>query len=147
MNKSTRKKILMQLCLLGLLVILTTSVKAQLLGTLNHAESWSIEFVGLGSSNVADVTVTFIDSRGKQDVDVFTIPISGIDRTLIYNNANIGSNIRRIIINIDFPIYANAGTEMSIWQGDERPGQPPWIFPVVNDATPTRYVFNVATAP
>ena len=81
MNKSTRKKILMQLCLLGLLVIGTTSGKAQLLGTLNHAESWSIEFVGLGSSNVADVTVTFIDSRGKQDVDVFTIPISGTDRT------------------------------------------------------------------
>lgn len=147
MKKSALNKIAFQLCLLAILVFGVTPAKSQFIGTLNQRDSWSLEFFGLGAADNACVTVTFIDSRGRQEVDVFTIPVGSPESTLVYDKADIGNNIRRIIINIDFPIYVYLGAEMSIWQGSERPGQPPWKFPVVNDATPTRYVFNVAAAP
>ena len=148
MKKLALDKIAIHICLLVLLAFAsTTSAEAQLIGTLDQGDSWSLEFHGLGAADNASVTVTFIDSRGKQHVDVFTIPVGSTDSTLVYDKASIGNNIRRIIINIDFPIYLNLGAEMFIWQGSERPGQPPWTFPVVNEGTPTRYVFNVATTP
>jgi hypothetical protein len=138
MKKLALDKIAVPICLLVFLAFAsTTSAEAQLIGTLDQGDSWSLEFLGLGAADNASVMVTFIDSRGKQHVDLFTIPVGSPVSTLVYDKASIGNNIRRIIL----------GAEMFIWQGSERPRLPTWTFPVVNDATPMRYVFNVAAAP
>lgn len=144
MNHLSLKNISIKVCLLAFLVVAgPTCAEAELLGTLDRGETWSLEFAPAGPTDEVGVTVTFIDSRGRQTVDVFTILIEGSANTLVYSNANLGNSVRRIIIDVDFPIYHQVATVMSIWQGPLRPTTPPWNFPVVNEGTPTRYVFNV----
>lgn len=146
-KRSWRARVIsIQLCLLAIVLCETTQARADLLGTLNHNESWGLEFRHVGSPpGVVALTVTFIDARGRQDVDVFTLPVT--ETHTIYNNANISSNIRRIVIQLDFPCVSNVGTMMSIWQGEERPTFEPWRIPIASQATcEPRYVFDVVDA-
>jgi hypothetical protein len=100
---------------LGILLIQPNLVFAKFGGTLQNNEAWTLELTPaneiLGPSAM---TVTFVDAKGAQGVDLFTIP-SNATSFVAYSQANIPRRTRRIIIDLDLP--AGGFVQLRILQG------------------------------
>ena len=75
---------------------------ARFAGTLRSDLPWTVDITPeVGGLVATAVTVTFVNARGRQDTDLFTIP-NGEPVFVPYTEAKIPRGTRRIIIELDF---------------------------------------------
>ncbi len=93
-------------CMLALLIWPCTTAQARFLGTLQQNVPWTLEVNTVSTCGPTAATVTFVNSRGGQDIDIFTIqPGAGT----VFTSANIPRNTRRILVEVDLPCSFDVG--------------------------------------
>ena len=92
------KKLLCAIATITILVTHSNPALAKFAGTLRNDAPWTLEIQS--TSGTITATVTFVDSRGRQDLDLFTIQNGA--GTTPYSGATIPRGTRRIIIELDY---------------------------------------------
>jgi hypothetical protein len=102
------KRLIYALAALAILMMSYNPALANFKGSLQRNEPWTLRFNDVPSSYA--VTVIFVDSRGRQIIDVFTV---APEQTFNgYSQANIPKDTRRIIIELDMPTGGFASIEV-----------------------------------
>ena len=87
---------------------------AKFAGTVRSDVPWRVEISPETNLVMFAATITFVDSRGRQDTDVFTTQPG---ETLAPYDGNIPRGTRRIIIEVDFAPTGAAGAAVKVIQG------------------------------
>ena len=124
------KRLICAIATIGMLMIQPNPALAKFIGTLHGDAPWILELQSTGLTTSA--TVIFVDSRGRQDVDLFTIQSGG--SLTLYPGTTIPRGTRRIIIELD---YAQ-GDLVSI-----RMQQGATIISADSESDAARFVFDV----
>jgi hypothetical protein len=114
MKKSITRISLVSVTLI-IILIQPQLVFAKFGGTLQNDQPWTLELTwATGNTEKTAMTVTYVDAKGGQDLDLFTIPAS-VSSFVGYSGSNIAPRTKRIIIDLDLP--ANGLAQIRILQG------------------------------
>lgn len=130
-------------CMLALLIWTCTPAQARFLGTLQQNVPWTLEVNTTSTCGAIAVTVTFVNSRGRQDIDLFTLQPGG---GTVYGAANIPRNTRRIIIEVDLPCSFDVGF-VTVQQSTNIIDRDFCGAGVQDSCADRRFVFDVVEAP
>jgi hypothetical protein len=102
------KRLICALAALAMLMMSYNPALANFKGSLQRNEPWTLKFNDVPTSYA--VTVIFVDSMGRQVIDLFTVaPEQSFNG---YSQANIPKDTRRIIIELDIPTGGFASIEV-----------------------------------
>jgi hypothetical protein len=101
-------------------------------GTLRRDVPWTLEITPAISPGVIAATIIFVDSRGRQDIDLFTIQPG--ESLALYSAAKIARGTRRIIIELD--PQSEAAFQLRVIQGTD-------VIAVDVSGESSRVVFDV----
>ena len=105
------KRLTCALAVVSVFMVHSNPVSAKFAGTLQSEVPWRLEISPELNGVMFAATITFVDSRGRQDMDIFTTQPG---ETLAPYNGNIPRGTRRIIIEVDFgPGAAAAAVKVS----------------------------------
>lgn len=93
------KRLTCAIAALAMLMTQSNPALAKFAGTLRSDIPWQLNISPETSTSTLAATITFVDSRGRQDVDLFTIHPG--ESLAPYSAANIPRGTRRIIIELD----------------------------------------------
>ena len=93
------KRLICALAVIGVFVMQSNPAFAKFAGTLQSDVPWRLEISPELNNVMFAATITFVDSRGRQDMDIFTTQPG---ETLAPDNGDIPRGTRRIIIELDF---------------------------------------------
>ena len=127
------KRLSCALAAISVLMMNSNPVSAKFAGTLQSDVPWRLEISPELNNIMFAATITFVDSRGRQDMDLFTTQPG---ETLAPYNGNIPRGTRRIIIELDFGSGAAAAV-VKVSQGTS-------IINVDAGNETSRIVFDVA---
>ena len=118
---------------IGVLMMNSNPTFAKFGGTLRSDMPWQVEISPETNSVKFAATITFVDSRGRLDTDLFTTQPG---ETLVPYNGNIPRGARRIIIELDFALTGTSAAMVKVLQGGS-------LITVNADNETSRIVFDV----